>query len=91
VSAGRDFIRELANIPRDVVNAHAEGRFVEGFNEAAAISFDAIAIKIDSLKEQVRQGGELSTSEQAMLVGLSDLRSDLEIRLRDYLFDDAAD
>jgi hypothetical protein len=84
VTDSGNFIRELLNIPHDLVANHGDERFADGFGEATVIAVAVVTDSIDALHETVRKGQELTPSEQRLLVSLSDLRSEMELRLRGY-------
>lgn len=75
--------RELADIPGEVLRRHADSRFEEGFNAAAAICVDLLSTNIDDLMGKAKCG-ELSGPEQVLLSKLTDLKSETERSLYGY-------
>lgn len=75
--AGRVGVDAVRDSSREVVSAHGEERFVDGFTAAAGIALRQIQGTLDGFREQMKGPG-LTQAQQAVYAHLDELKSEIE-------------
>ncbi|WP_345763381.1 hypothetical protein [Diaminobutyricibacter sp. McL0608] len=69
----------------DVLSKHDEEVFSEGFDTAAGLALGVLRDNIDQLRKEIKSGLEGVNEKRALLlVELTELKDELEKRLREY-------
>lgn len=76
-------VQYLKNVRDEVVGRHDAEVFSEGFNDAANLCVDILSDRINELRRGMKSGG-IDVDQQRLFAELSDLKDEVERRLRAY-------
>ena len=85
MSSVNDFMHDLLSTAREATIDAAKDVFIDGFEDAANICLGVLSNNIDGLLKKIKSGSYLSNEEQFLLSRLTEIKSETEEYLRNYL------
>ncbi|WP_326586200.1 hypothetical protein [Streptomyces sp. NBC_01294] len=82
MSIGNRVMRELGDAMRTGAVRVFDAEYNDGFNAAASICLEVLSDAIDGLVARMKSGDYLSDQEQALFSRLTELRAEMDERLR---------